>query len=160
MDKIIELLEKDARLTAKEIAKMLKIAETEVKKKIKKLEDDHVILKYKAIIDPEKLTRGDKVAALIEIKASPERGTGFDKLAERIYNFSEVQGLYLMSGAYDFLAIVEGDTLKDVAFFVAEKLSVLDHVAGTATHFLLRKYKEDGVVLGKKESIKRLKISP
>ena len=119
MDEIIEILQENARITPEEIAVMLKISVEEVKERIKKLEDDKVILKYSAIINPEKSPKkNEKVLAFIEVRVRPEREKGFDSIAERLYKFPEVKSLYLMSGAYDFLVVVEGKTLKDVAFFV------------------------------------------
>ena len=159
MEKILEILKKNAHLKPKEIARMLGRTELSVKKKIKKLEEDDIILKYKAVINWDKV-KGSIVSALIEIRVTPERGKGFDAIARRIYNFPEVKSLYLMSGTYDFLAVVEGNEMKKVALFVAEKLATISGVQGTVTHFLLKRYKEDGDVLEKEEKPKRLAVTP
>ena len=160
MDEILEILEKDARATAEEIARMLKKDVSSVKKAIKKYEKDKVILKYKAVINKE-LIRDEEsdVRALIEVNIVPQKDLGFDKIAERIYSFPEVTNCYLISGTYDLLVVVEGKSMHTVSNFVAEKLSCLENVRGTVTHFLLKKYKEDGVLLKHKEENKRIAIS-
>lgn len=160
MDEILEILEKDARISVEEIAKMLKKKPGEVKNKIKKYEKDGVILKYKTVINKE-LVKDDeaKVRALIEVNITPQKDLGFDKIAERIYSFPEVTSCYLLSGTYDLLLTVEGKDLPTVARFIAEKLAPLENVKGTTTHFLLKKYKEDGVILKYKEENKRIAIS-
>ena len=161
MDEILELLQNDAKLTPQEIAAMLKKDVKDVKKRIKKLEKDKVILKYSAIVDHQKVpSKKEIVKAFIEIKVSPEREKGFDSLAERIYKFPQVKSLSLISGGYDLLAVVEGKSLKEVAFFVSENLSPLDNVLSTATHFLLKQYKENGTILGAEEKAKRLQVAP
>jgi DNA-binding Lrp family transcriptional regulator len=159
MDKIIEIIKEDSRATPKDIAVMLGMTEEEVIIKIKKLEDDNIILKYTAIINEEKWN-DDKVKAFIEVKVTPEREKGFDSIAERIYKFPQVSSLYLMSGGFDLLVVVEGDSLKEVAMFVSEKLSTLECVVGTSTHFLLKKYKEKGVIMSGEEEDKRMSVSP
>lgn len=159
MDKILEILKEDARATPKDIAVMLGISETEVTKAIKKLEDDNIILKYTAIVNEEKW-ENDKVKAFIEVKVTPEREKGFDAIAERIYKYPQVSSLYLMSGGFDFLIVVEGDSLKEVAMFVSEKLSTLDCVVSTATHFLLKKYKENNVTMTGDEEDTRMSVTP
>jgi len=160
MDEILEILEKDARTAPEDIAKMLKKKPQAVKEAIKKYEKNGVILKYKAVINKE-LTRDEEstVRALIEVNILPQKDLGFDKIAERIYSFPEVTSCYLISGTYDLLVVVEGKNLHTVSSFVAEKLSCLEHVRGTVTHFLLKKYKEDGVILKHKEENKRIPIS-
>jgi DNA-binding Lrp family transcriptional regulator len=161
MDEILELLQNDARLTPEEIAAMLKKDVKVVRKKIKQLEDDGVIVKYGAIINPEKVpAKKELVRAIIELSVTPERETGFDTLAERIYKFPQVESVYLISGGYDLQVIIEGRTLKEVAFFVSEKLAPLNGVRGTKTHFVLKKYKENGTVLSGKEKSSRLSIAP
>ena len=147
MDKILNLLEEDATLTAKQLAVMLDKEEGDIKKSIEAYEKDGVILGYKTIIDWDK-TDKEYVTALIEVKLTPQRDRGFDKVAEKIYNYPEVQSLYLMSGAYDLAVFIEGKTMKEVAYFVAQKLAPIDSVISTATHFVLRKYKDKGVVYG------------
>lgn len=160
MDEILEILEKDARATPEEIAKMIKKDASKVKQAIKKYEKEGVILKYKAVINKELILEEDSdVRALIEVNIVPQKDLGFDKIAERIYSFPEVTSCYLISGTYDLLVVVEGKNMRTVSNFVAEKLSCLENVRGTATHFLLRKYKEDGVILKHREENKRIAIS-
>ena len=160
MDEILEILEKDARATPEEIARMTKKDASKVKQAIRKYEKEGVILKYKAVINKELIREEDSdVRALIEVNIVPQKDLGFDKIAERIYSFPEVTSCYLISGTYDLLVVVEGKNMRTVSNFVAEKLSCLENVRGTATHFLLRKYKEDGVVLKHREENKRIAIS-
>ena len=147
MDKILNLLEDDATLTTKQLAVMLEKEEGDIKAAIEAYEKDGVILGYKTIIDWDK-TDKEYVTALIEVKLTPQKGRGFDKVAEKIYNYPEVQSLYLMSGGYDLAVFIEGKTMKEVAYFVAQKLAPIDSVMSTATHFVLRKYKDKGVVYG------------
>ena len=147
MDKILNLLEENATLTAKQIAVMLEKEEGDIKKAIKAYEQDGVILGYKTIIDWDKTER-EYVTALIEVKLTPQKDRGFDKVAEKIYNYPEVQSLYLMSGSYDLAVFIEGRTMREVAYFVAQKLAPIDSVMSTATHFVLRKYKDKGVIYG------------
>jgi len=160
MDEILEILEKDARTSHEDIAKMLKKKPQDVKIAIKRLEKDGVILKYKAVINKGLLKSEEfSVRAIIEVKITPQKDVGFDRIAERIYSFPEVASCYLLSGTYDLLLVVEGKNIQTVANFVAEKLSCLENVRGTATHFMLKKYKEDGVILKHKEANKRIAIS-
>ena len=147
MDEIVQLLQNNARLTAEDISAMTKKSVEEVKDIIKKLEDEGVIVKYAAIVNPEKLSEHkEKVRAEIEIQVVPEREHGFDALADRIYRFPQVKSLYLMSGSYDLKVIIEGDSLQEVAFFVARKLATLHGVKSTKTHFVLKTYKENDVL--------------
>lgn len=156
MDEILELLQNDARLTAEEIAVMLKKDVKDVKKKIAQLEKDGIILKYAAVINHQKNPKTKElVQAVIEIQVTPERERGFDALAERIYKFPQVKSLYLMSGGYDLHVVIEGKTLKDVAFFVSEKLATLNGVKSTKTTFVLKKYKENDLVLVESKEDKR-----
>jgi DNA-binding Lrp family transcriptional regulator len=160
MDEILEILEKNAHATSEEIAKMLKKKPQDVKKLITKYEKEGVILKYKAVINKDLIKDEDSsVRALIEVNIVPQKDFGFDKIAERIYSFPEVTSCYLISGTYDLLVIIEGKNIHTVSNFVAEKLSCLENVRGTATHFMLKKYKEDGVVLKHKQENKRIAIS-
>jgi len=160
MNEIIELLKKDARLSAEDIASLLDKKVADVKKTIDSLEKDGIILKYSAVINEEKLPKQkDKVIAFIEISINPEREKGFDAIAERIYEFPQVKSLYLMSGGYDLIAEVEGNNLRDVSFFVSDNLSILDNVRSTSTHFLLKKYKENGVLLTKQGKGTRLDVA-
>ena len=138
---ILKLLENDCRNTPAQIAAMLGASEAAVSVAIAELEADKTILGYKGMVDWDK-TGEEIVTALIEVKVTPQRGDGFDRIAERIYQFEEVESMYLMSGAYDFTVIISGRTLKEVANFVSARLSTIDGVIGTATHFILRKYKE------------------
>jgi DNA-binding Lrp family transcriptional regulator len=160
MDEILEILEKDARTSAEEIAAMTNKSASQVKKAIKKYEKEGVILKYKAVINKEMMREdNDEVRALIEVRIAPQKNLGFDHLAERIYQFNEVKSCYLLSGTYDLLLVVEGKNIHTISNFVAEKLAPLENVRGTVTHFLLKKYKEDGDILRKTVKDKRLAIS-
>ncbi|MBQ0166491.1 MAG: Lrp/AsnC family transcriptional regulator [Treponema sp.] len=148
MEEILNLLQENARLSAADIAAMTKKSVAEVEAIIKKLEDDGYIIKYSAIVNPEKVQEESKsVRAVIEIQVQPEREHGFDAIAERIWRYPQVKSLYLMSGGYDLQVIIEGDSLQDVAFFVARKLSTLNGVRSTKTHFVLKAYKENDTVL-------------
>ena len=160
MDEILEILQNDARTSPDEIARMLKKKPQNIKQAIKKYEKEGVILKYKAVINKELIKDADsEVRALIEVNIMPQKDVGFDKIAERIYSFPEVSSCYLVSGTYDLLLVVEGKDLHTVSRFIAEKLSPLGNVKGTVTHFLLKKYKEDGVILKHREENKRIAIS-
>ena len=156
MDEILDLLRQNARLSVEDIASMTKKSPDEVRAIIKKLEDDGVILKYAAIVNPEKdKASKDNVVAEIQIQVQPQREHGFDAIADRIYRFPQVKSVYLMSGGYDLKVIIEGDTLQDVAFFVARKLSTLQGVRSTKTHFFLKTYKENDVLYVEDESDRR-----
>ena len=160
MDEILEILVKDARITPEEIAKLTKRKVSDVVKVIRKYEKEGVILKYKTVINKELVKDDDAEArALIEVNILPQKDVGFDHIAERIYQFPEVTSCYLVSGTYDLLLVVEGKNIHTVSNFVAEKLSPMENVRGTVTHFLLKKYKEDGVILKHKEENKRIAIS-
>lgn len=160
MDEILEILEKDARATPEEIARMLKKTASSVRKSIKKYQKQGVILGYKAIVNKELVREDDsEVRAIIEVNILPQKDLGFDKIAQRIYSFPEVKSCYLLSGAYDLLLVVEGKNIHTVSNFVAEKLAPLENVRGTTTHFLLKKYKEDGMILRRKEADRRIAIS-
>jgi DNA-binding Lrp family transcriptional regulator len=159
MKQIFEALEKDARLTPEQIATMTGIAVADVKKAIKKAEQDRAIVRYKAIVDWTKLGEGE-VLALVEVKVVPQRNVGFDAIAERIYRFREARSVYLASGTYDLAVLVAGKSMQEVAVFVSEKLSTLETVQGTVTHFILKKYKEDGEIFEGGEEVKRLPIAP
>ena len=157
--RILEILEEDDRTTPEEIATMLGVTEEEVKQTIEKLEANQTIVKYHALIDWGK-TGIDLVEALIEVQVTPEREFGFDAIAERIYRFPEVRSVFLMSGGFDLAVLVWGKSMRDVANFVATKLATIEHVQSTATHFLLKKYKQEGVILEDKEENGRLVVSP
>ena len=145
--KILELLESDGRLSAKQIAMMLSKEEGDIKKIIENYEKEGIILGYKTIVDWDKTDR-EYATALIELKVTPQYNRGFDAIAERIYNYPELQSVYLMSGSYDLCVILEGKTIREVALFVAQRLAPLEAVLSTATHFVLRKYKDKGVIYG------------
>lgn len=140
------MLEKNSRIDLKDMAIMLDVDEVTLANEITEMEKEHIICGYHTLINWDNTTE-EKVTALIEVKVTPQRGMGFDKIAERIYMFDEVNAVYLMSGGYDFTVILEGRTMKDVASFVSSKLSTLDSVLSTATHFVLKKYKDHGTVL-------------
>jgi len=160
MDDIIEILSNDARVTAKEVAKLTGKKEETVKKAIKKFEENGTIVKYKTVINYDMIKDANSfVRALIEVSVTPQKNMGFENIAERIYSFPEVTSCYLVSGAYDLLIVVEGENIQTVSNFVASKLSPMDHIRGTTTHFMLKKYKEDGQILKKKDQGKRLNIS-
>ncbi len=145
MEKILELLEQNAKLTPEKIATLLGTNVETVKEKIEQYEKDKIIVSYKTVVDWQK-TKRESVNALIELRVTPQRGEGFDKIAERIYNYPEVKSVYLMSGGFDITVMVEGDSMKSVALFVAQKLAPMDNVLSTATHFVLKKYKQEGVI--------------
>ena len=159
MKQIFEALEKDARLTPQQISTMTGIAVAEVEKAIKKAEKDRAILKYKTAIDWSKLGE-EQVWALVEVKVAPQRNVGFDAIAERIYQFPQARSVYLVSGTYDVAILVMGKTMQEVAVFVSEKLAPLDTVQRTVNHFILKRYKDDGEVLGGGEGMKRLPVTP
>ncbi|MEO5804795.1 MAG: Lrp/AsnC family transcriptional regulator [Verrucomicrobiota bacterium] len=159
MDELLKLLRDNAVLKPAQLASMLNQSEAEVAAKIKKYEGDNVILGYRTVLNEEKIGV-DIVRAVIEVKITPERGGGFDRLAERIAKYSEVRSCYLMSGGYDLLVIVEGNNLREVATFVSEKLATIQGVVSTATHFMLKPYKEQGVLMSHESNEERLAISP
>ncbi len=159
MKQIFEALEKDARLTPEQISTMTGISAAEVKKAIKKAEEDRAVLKYKAVIDWAKLGE-EQVLALVEVKVVPHRDVGFDAIAERIYRFPQARSVYLASGTYDLAVLVAGKSMQEIAVFVSQKLAPLETVQGTVTHFILKKYKEDGEIFEGGEGIKRLPVTP
>ncbi len=154
MDKLLSILEDDSTLTNEQLATMLDKEVGDIKKAITAYEKDGVILGYKTIIDWDKTDR-EYVSALIELKVTPQCDGGFDKIAEKIYNYPEVQSLYLMSGGFDLALLIEGKTLKEVATFVARKLAPLNNITATATHFVLKKYKDKGVIYDKPQKDER-----
>ncbi|MCR8644908.1 Lrp/AsnC family transcriptional regulator [Paenibacillus sp. N1-5-1-14] len=157
--KILDILKEDARHTPEVISTMLDVPVAQVSQAIKELEHDKVIVKYASVINWGKVDK-DKVTALIEVQITPERGHGFDSIAERIYLFPEVKSVYLMSGAYDLLVEIEGRTLNEVASFVSNKLSPIDRVLSTKTHFILKKYKQNGIIFEDKEDDHRMPFAP
>ena len=142
---ILKLLEKNARLTAEQIATMLDCDTEAVKNEIAAMENSGIILGYNTVVDWEKTDR-ETVSAMIDVKLTPQRDRGFDRVAEKIYNYPEVKSVYLMSGSYDLSVLIEGRTMKEVAFFVSQKLAPIEAVISTATHFVLHKYKDTGVL--------------
>lgn len=155
---ILKILEQNARTTPEQIATMTGLSLDVVKQEIEKAEKERVILKYKTVVNWEKLG-AQNVMALIEVKITPQRDVGFDALAERVYKFPEARSVYLVSGTYDLAVLVSVGTMQEVANFVSQKLSPLDGVQSTVTHFLLKRYKEDGETLDGKEEPKRLPVS-
>jgi len=158
MDEILKILEEDARISYKELAEIAGLTEAEVKKKVKEYVEKGIIKRFKTVIDLEKVGE-EKVYAIVDIKLNPVRGEGYDFTAKRISNFPQVKEVYLVSGAYDLSVLVKGDNIKDVAFFVSDKLATLDRVYHTTTHFILKKYKEYGEILFETEKNHRLAIS-
>ena len=158
-DELLSILEKNSRIAFSELAVLLGTTEEEALKEIEALEKEGVISGYHTLINWEK-TNIEKVTALIEVKVTLQRGKGFDNIAERIYNYPEVKAVYLISGGYDLLVILEEKTLKEIANFVSSKLSNLDGVLSTATHFVLKKYKDHGTILNKTETDEREIITP
>ena len=157
-EEILKIIEKDARATPQQISTMTGVSLAEVKKIIKKAEEDRVIVKYKTMIDWNRAGT-EQVLALIEVKVKPERDKGFDRIAERICRFPQARSVYLVSGTYDLAVLVTGDTMHEVAEFTSQKLASLESVEGTVTHFMLKRLKEDGEILGDGEECKRLPLT-
>lgn len=157
---IVEILEKDARIHMEDLAKMVQLSLPETKDIIKKLEEQKVIVKYTSVIDWGKVEDHSGLTAMIDVKVTPKRGVGFDEIAERIYRYKEVKSVYLMSGAYDLSVEIEGKSMNEVAHFVSQKLSTLDSVISTTTHFILKKYKHDGTIFETDDDDKRIVVSP
>ena len=158
-EQILTFLEKNSRIDPKELAILLGSDEVTIMNEIAKMEEEKVICGYHTLIDWEKVS-DEKVTALIEVRVTPMRGQGFDSIAERIYNYPEVRSVYLISGAYDLMVILEGKTLKQASGFVSDKLSTLDSVLSTATHFILKKYKDHGTIFTKKSKDERMLVTP
>ncbi len=154
MEEILEILEKNSKATIEQIAVMIGKPIEEVAAAIKRYEADNVIVGYNTLINWDK-TQKEKVTALIEVKVTPQRGQGFDKIADRIYKYPEVTACYLMSGGFDLTVIIEGKTMKEVALFVSEKLAPLESVLSTSTHFVLKKYKDKGTIFEEKQTDRR-----
>ena len=159
MDSLLKLLRENAALTTEDLAGMLSLSEDEVRSKIRKAQVDGTILGYQAILSDEAI-EDNGVQAVIEVNLTPERDGGFNRLANRIAKYNEVSSCYLMSGSYDILVIIDGANLRQVASFVSEKLATIQGVTSTATHFLLKRYKENGVMIGGEEEVDRLTVSP
>lgn len=151
MQKLLQLLEADCTLNNAQLAALANMSEEEVERARKQLEEERIVLGYKAIVDWDR-TQREAVTALIEVKVTPQRGEGFDRIAQRIYQYDEVESVYLMSGSFDLTVIISGRTLKEVAQFVGEKLAPIEDVTGTATHFILKKYKEKHLIFPVQES--------
>ena len=158
-ERILTVIEKNSRIGVKELSVMLGEDELAVANELKAMEEEGVICGYHTLINWDK-TSIEKVSALIEVRVTPQRGQGFDNIAERIYNYPEVNSVYLISGGYDLLVSLEGKSLKEVSGFVSQKLSALDTVLSTATHFILKKYKDHGTILCKKYEDERELITP
>jgi DNA-binding Lrp family transcriptional regulator len=157
---IIEILEKDARTPIDVLAKMIDLPVEETEALVHKLEEANVIVQYTTLVDWRKVDGHEGVTAMIDVKVTPKRGVGFDEVAERIYRFPEVKSVYLMSGAYDLSVVIEGRSMAEVAQFVSEKLSTLDSVISTTTHFILKKYKHDGTIFDKGDQDRRIVVAP
>lgn len=158
-EQILSIIEKNSRIDLKELSVILGVEEGDIVNEMQKMEDEGIICGYHTLIDWEK-TSLEKVTALIEVRVTPQRGQGFDSIAERIYKYSEVRDVFLISGAYDLLVILEEKTLRDISKFVTDKLSTMDYVLSTTTHFILKKYKDHGTILTKKYPDQREKVTP
>lgn len=157
-EQILTFLEKNSKINLQELAVMLGSSEAVIANEVQKMEEEQIICGYHTLIDWEK-TSAEKITALIEVRVTPQRGQGFDRIAERIYNYPEVQSVYLISGGYDLMVILEGRTLRQVSEFVSNKLSTLDSVISTATHFILKKYKDYGTILHKRDTDERMPLT-
>ncbi|MBD1382574.1 Lrp/AsnC family transcriptional regulator [Metabacillus arenae] len=157
---ILEILEENSRISIDSIAKMIGLETEETNELIRGLEERKIIMDYSTTIDWRKVEGHEGVTAMIDVKVTPKRGVGFNEIAERIYRYKEVKSVYLMSGAYDLSVIIEGRSMSAVAQFVSEKLSTLDSVLSTTTHFILKKYKHDGRIFETGEEDKRIVVSP
>ncbi len=158
LKEILKILQDDARTTTKQISAMTGASIAEVSKLIKQAEKDRVILKYKTVINWEKV-ENEQVWALIEVRVTPQRDVGFDAIAERIYRFPQARTVYLLSGTYDLFVLITGKTMHEIGDFVAQKLAPIEGVQGTVTHFMLKRYKEDGEILDGKEEVKRQPVT-
>ena len=156
-EKILAALEKNSRIDVNDLAVLLNMEEVDVVNEIAAMEAEGIICGYHTLINWDKVT-AEKVTALIEVKVTPQRGIGFDSITERIYNYDEVHAVYLISGAFDFMVIIQEKTMKDVALFVSSKLSPMETVLSTATHFVLKKYKDHGTILEQKNRDERMLV--
>lgn len=157
---ILKIIESNGRIDSGDLAKMVNVTPEELESTLKKLEEMNVIVRYMTIIDWSRVDEHQGVTAMIDVKVTPKRGVGFDDIAKRIYRFKEVQSVYLMSGVYDLSVTIEGKSMNEVANFVSQKLSTLDSVISTTTHFILKKYKHDGLIFEQGEDDKRIVVSP
>ena len=158
-EKILTFIERNSRIDLKELAIMLGADEAVVANELEQMEEEHIICGYHTIIDWDKVDQ-EKVTAMIEVRVTPQRGMGFEKVAERIYNYPEVNSVYLISGGFDLMVTIEGRTLREVSQFVSDKLSTLDAVLSTKTNFILKKYKDHGTVIVEKKKDERIQIIP
>ena len=158
-EKILTFIEKNSRIDLKELAIMLGVEEAVVMNELEQMEAEHIICGYHTIIDWDKVGM-EKVTAMIEVRVTPQRGMGFDKVAERIYNYPEVNSVYLISGGFDFMVTLEGKSLREVSQFVSEKLSTLDAILSTKTNFILKKYKDHGTVMAESPKDERMLMTP
>ncbi len=158
-EKILSIIEKDARIAVHDVAAMMGVSDVEVANEIAAMEKENIICGYHTLINWENTSR-EVVTALIEVRATPQRGMGFDRIAERIYHYPEVDEVYLMSGSFDFTVIIEGKSMREVATFVAEKLSPMESIQSCSTHFVLKKYKEHGTVLAERKQDERIRMLP
>ena len=158
-EKILTFIEKNSRIDLKELAIVVGVDEVTLMNELEKMEEEHIICGYHTIIDWDKVGI-EKVTAMIEVRVTPQRGMGFDKAAERIYNYPEVNSVYLISGGFDFMVTIEGKTLREVSQFVSEKLSTLDSVLSTKTNFILKKYKDHGTVIAEQTKDERIQMIP
>lgn len=158
-EKILTFIEKNSRIDLKELAIMLGVDETVVMNELEQMEAEHIICGYHTIIDWDKVGM-EKVIAMIEVRVTPQRGMGFDKVAERIYNYPEVNSVYLISGGFDFMVTLEGKSLREVSQFVSEKLSTLDAILSTKTNFILKKYKDHGTIIAEQKKDERIQMTP
>ncbi|MFD2444443.1 Lrp/AsnC family transcriptional regulator [Bacillus sp. CGMCC 1.16607] len=157
---LLEIMEKSSSFQINDMAKMINLSLEETEAIIKKLKNEKIIVRYSSVIDWTKVDGQEAVTAMIDVKVTPKRGVGFDEVAQRIYRFNEVQSVYLMSGAYDLSVIIEGRSMNEVARFVSEKLSTLESVISTTTHFILKKYKHDGTIFDQNDEDKRIVVAP
>ncbi|WP_416828572.1 Lrp/AsnC family transcriptional regulator [Ectobacillus polymachus] len=157
---LLDCLEKNSRLPIDALAKMLDIEVAEAEAMIKKLEHEKIIVDYVTLVDWTKVKEQEGLTAMIDVKVTPKRNVGFNEIAEKIYRYPEVKSVYLMSGAYDLSIVIEGKTMSEVAAFVAHKLSTLDSVVSTTTHFILKKYKHDGIIFDQPDDDKRIVVTP
>ena len=158
-EKILTSIEKNSRIDLKELAIMLGVEEAVVMNELEQMEAEHIICGYHTIIDWDKVGM-EKVTAMIEVRVTPQRGMGFDKVAERIYNYPEVNSVYLISGGFDFMVTLEGKSLREVSQFVSEKLSTLDAILSTKTNFILKKYKDHGTIIAEQKKDERIQMTP
>jgi len=158
-EKILRIIEKNSKITPEELAIMLGSSVEEIRTALVEMETDKVICGYPTLIDWDKVS-GEKITALIEVKVTPQRGQGFDRIAERIFKFDEVETVYLMSGGFDLTVIIRGKSMREVAGFVSEKLAPMEAILSTATHFVLKRYKENGIVMQNDEQDERMIVSP